>query len=324
MTGANSGIGLETSVLLARAGATVVLGCRDPSRGEAAVARVSERAGGARVSLLHLDLADLSSVRAAAGSVGELDILVNNAGVMAVRRGTTADGFETQLGVDHLGHFALTGLLLRSLLARPGARVVTVSSLFASLGRLRAEDFYGQRRYLRWLAYGGAKLANLLFAAELDRRARAAGADLVSVAAHPGYASTSLLANGVLKDGPRWLAGLVDGVAGRMGQPADLGALPTVYAACVPGVAGGQYFGPGGPFQLRGHPRPASPPLAARDRALASRVWDASVRATGVSFAELSPPRLRPEGVAAEGRRQGPADRPRPANPGRGARPTSG
>ena len=292
VTGANSGIGLETVVLLARAGAAVHLACRSPERGAAAMAGCAGRVPGSDLSLLRLDLADLGQVREAAAEFVALalplDILVNNAGVMAVPEGTTVDGFETHLGVNHLGHFALTGSLLPALLARPGSRVVTVSSLFARIGRPRAANLRGERRYSRWLAYASAKLANLHFATELDRRAEGAGTTLVSVGAHPGLTNTELMANGPLAAGPNWRRGLVVGTNGLVSQPADLGALPSVYAACAPGVHGGDYIGPDGFGQLRGNPRHVRLPRPALDVNAARALWDASVDATGVDYGDFA------------------------------------
>src|SRR3954451_12678805 len=191
VTGANSGIGFHAARELAAHGADVTLAVRDVARGEAASARMT-----GTVAVERLDLADLASVRAfAARFEGPLDLLVNNAGVMAPPLRRTADGFELQLGTNHLGHFALTGVLLGALRARPGARVVTVSSNAHKAGRIDFDDLQGERRYRRWRAYGQSKLANLLFMFELDRRARDAGLDLVSVAAHPGYAATNLQFN---------------------------------------------------------------------------------------------------------------------------------
>ena len=200
VTGANSGLGFESALALTRAGAEVVLACRDQTKGAEAADRITGLVPSATVSLVPLDLSDLSSVRAFAAVIGEryagLDILLNNAGVMAIPRRETADGFEMQFGTNHLGHFALTGLLLDSLLARPGARVVTVSSAVAQVGRIRFDDLQGTAKYGKWSAYSQSKLANQLFTLELDRRASRAGLDLVSVAAHPGYAATNLQAVG--------------------------------------------------------------------------------------------------------------------------------
>ncbi len=196
VTGANRGLGFHTALELARAGAEVVLACRDTTAGQVAATRSRRERSDAHVELLALDLADLRAVRAAAKELserrGRLDLLVNNAGVMALPSRRTADGFEMQLGTNHLGHFALTGLVLGMLLAAPAPRVVTVSSGAHRMGRINWDDLQGERRYGRWAAYGQSKLANLLFAFELQRRASRAGLALRSVAAHPGWAGTDL------------------------------------------------------------------------------------------------------------------------------------
>src|SRR4051794_31222526 len=194
VTGANSGLGLQIALGLARHGAQVTMAVRDTAKGDEAAARIRDEAPDAEVAVARLDLAELASVRDfAAGWSGGLDLLVNNAGVMALPRRTTKDGFEMHIGTNHLGHFALTGLLLPALLERPGARVVTMSSGAHMYGRIRFGNLQGERHYQRWLAYGQSKLANLLFAFELARRAALADRDLTSVAAHPGYAATNLL-----------------------------------------------------------------------------------------------------------------------------------
>ncbi len=282
VTGANSGLGLITSRELARAGARVMLACRSADRGERALAQIRQQAPGAEVELSLLDLSDLSSVRAFAGRVAAdhegLDLLVNNAGVMAPPRRLTADGFESQFGTNHLGHFALTGLLLPRLLARPEPRVVTVSSQAHRIGRIRFDDLQGERRYDRWLAYGQSKLANLLFAFELERRAAAAGSALRSVAAHPGYSATNLQSSG-----PRG----IDKWASQLGnlvyaQSAERGALPTLYAATVRDLPGGSYVGPDGFMQGRGHPRIVQAARHAYDADAARRLWEVSEELTGV------------------------------------------
>jgi NAD(P)-dependent dehydrogenase (short-subunit alcohol dehydrogenase family) len=271
VTGANSGLGLVTARALARKGATVVLACRNLDKGRAALAEV-----GGDATLEQLDLASLASVRAfAAARTEPVDLLVNNAGIMAPPEGKTADGFESQLGTNHLGHFALTGLLLDRLLAGDAPRVVTLSSVMHRYGRLKPT-----RRYHRWRAYSDSKLANLLFARELDRRARAAGAPLVSVAAHPGWAATHLqTASPPLID----RAALT--VMNRLlAQSADAGALPVLYAATT-GVPGGTYSGPDGFNELRGSPQLVGMSARARDDAAAQRLWEESERLTGVTYA---------------------------------------
>ncbi|HWE63970.1 MAG TPA: oxidoreductase, partial [Chloroflexota bacterium] len=238
ITGANSGLGFHAALQLAQHGAGVVLACRDTGKAERAAAQIRSAAPGANVEVAELDLASLASVRhfatTFAGTRPGLDLLVNNAGVMALPYRRTADGFEMQLGTNHLGHFALTGLLLPSLLRRPGARVVTVSSNAAASGHMHFDDLQGEHGYKPWSAYGQSKLANLLFMRQLDRLLRARGLDLVSVGAHPGYAATNLQGTGPRMGGRRGM-GIVMALANRLfAQPASRGALPELYAATAP------------------------------------------------------------------------------------------
>ncbi|WP_447006310.1 oxidoreductase [Saccharothrix isguenensis] len=286
VTGANSGLGLRTAEVLADRGAHVVLACRSAERGRWALERVL--ATGGKAELVSLDLADLSSVRAAAALVRErtgdaLDVLVNNAGLMAVPLGRTADGFERQFGTNHLGHAALTWLLMPALRTRPGARVVTVSSLVHNIGRIDlADPNYEVRRYTAWGAYGQSKLANLLFARELDRRTRAAGVDVTSVAAHPGVSATELSTNtAAAYRNPLYRLGLK--ISDRLAQPAEVGALPQLYAATSPKVEPGGYYGPDGFRETGGHPAPAASTKAARDDLAAARLWDLTAKLTGVA-----------------------------------------
>ncbi|HEY6745560.1 MAG TPA: oxidoreductase [Mycobacteriales bacterium] len=290
VTGANSGIGFRAAVELARHGATVTLAARDPGRGADALRRLRAEVPGADAELASLDLADLASVRAfAAAWEPGLDLLVNNAGVMAPPLRRTADGFESQFGTNHLGHFALTGLLLPRLLDRPGARVVTVTSGAHRAGRMNFANLNGESGYRKWPAYAQSKLANLLFTLELQRRADAAGADLRSVAAHPGYAATNLQTTG-----PR-LAGNKVGERGAalvtrlIGQPDSQGALPTLRAATDPAVRGGEVFGPGGFLELRGAPEQVAVSRRARDRFAAERLWTISEDRTGVTYPAFTP-----------------------------------
>jgi NAD(P)-dependent dehydrogenase (short-subunit alcohol dehydrogenase family) len=282
VTGANSGLGLVTARELARAGAAVVMACRNESKGEEALRRVRQSAPGAEVALEQLDLAALDSVRAFAERVKErydgVDLLINNAGVMAPPRRETADGFELQFGTNHLGHFALTGLLLPELEGREDARVVTLSSGAHKGGRIAFDNLGGDRRYFRWRAYAQSKLANLLFALELDRRLRAAGSAVKSLAAHPGYSATNLQSSGP----PRVDALLMAPVNRFYAQSDEMGALPTLYAATVPGLEGGAYIGPDGLGEMRGYPTRVSPNGTARDEALARRLWTVSEQLTGV------------------------------------------
>ncbi|GAA2207984.1 SDR family NAD(P)-dependent oxidoreductase [Nonomuraea monospora] len=269
VTGANSGIGLPTALELARHGAHVVVAARDPAKGAEAVRRIRRAAPDARVELGQLDLADLASVRSFAAGVREVDLLVNNAGVGLTPKGLTKDGFETQFGTNHLGHFALTGLLLPLLAARPGARVVTVTSDAHAAGRIDFDDLGLERGYGRMAAYARSKLANLLFALELQRRADRAGVDLKSVATHPGTTATNIVKVGPLQPLVRLL----------LKAPAA-GAVPSLYAATSPDVRGGEYFGP--------KARLLRPARAAQSEELAARLWEVSAELTGVRFEQLT------------------------------------
>jgi NAD(P)-dependent dehydrogenase (short-subunit alcohol dehydrogenase family) len=294
VTGANSGLGLQIALELARHNARVVLACRDTRKGDDAVAVIRESAPAAEIEVARLDLADLESVRGFADWYREhhegLDLLVNNAGVMALPRRTTKDGFEMQLGTNHLGHFALTGLLLPALLERPGARVVTMSSGAHAMGRIAFNNLQGERRYQRWLAYGQSKLANLLFAFELGRRAALAELDLTSVGAHPGYAATNLQ----LQAGRMENSGLKQRtwklLNGLLAQSDVQGALPALYAATMPDVTGGEYFGPDGRSGARGYPTRAHATKGARDPDTARRLWTISEELTGVTYERLGQP----------------------------------
>jgi len=282
VTGANSGLGLVTARELARHGARVVLACRNRERGEAALKEVTEAASGPAPELEELDLADLSSVRSFADRLAaggeELDLLINNAGVMAPPRRRTVDGFELQFGTNHLGHFALTKLLLPLMEGREDARVVTLSSTAHRMGRIAFDNLNGDRRYFRWNAYGQSKLANLLFALELDRRLRARGSTVKSLAAHPGYATTNLQ-SAAAPAFDRVVMKMTDAVVGQSGE---MGALPVLYAATEPGLEGGTYAGPDGIGEQRGHPKIVDPNRAARDEGSARRLWDVSEELTGV------------------------------------------
>jgi NAD(P)-dependent dehydrogenase (short-subunit alcohol dehydrogenase family) len=284
VTGANSGIGLPAARDLAGAGARVVLACRNVDKGAAARREIEAAVPDAAVEVGELDLGSLDSVRAFAERFSadhdRLDLLINNAGVMAPPRGETSDGFELQFGTNHLGHFALTGLLIGAMEGRADARVVTVTSSAHWYGRINFDNLHGERRYSRWLAYGQSKLANILFALELDRRLRAAASAIRSLAAHPGYAATKLQSTG-----PPALESVVFAVSNRVfAQSADMGALPTLYAATYPGLEGGTLVGPGGIAEQRGHPKPVKPRGVAHDEALAQRLWEVSEELTGVRF----------------------------------------
>ena len=285
VTGANSGLGLEVARELARHGAAVVLACRNLDKGRLALEEVRRTATGPPPRLARLDLADLHSVADFATAcdeshAGGLDVLVNNAGIMAAPRRVTADGFEAQLGTNHLGHFALSARLMPALLRSRASRVVTVSSVAHRMGGIDFDDLHGARRYRRWRAYGQSKLANLLFALELDRRARAAGAPLTSVAAHPGYAATNLQTS----HPPAHEALAMRLLNPLIAQSAAMGALPVLFAATVDDLPGGTFIGPDGPGEMRGHPRPVSPSRRAEDAETARRLWEVSEELTGVAF----------------------------------------
>jgi NAD(P)-dependent dehydrogenase (short-subunit alcohol dehydrogenase family) len=284
VTGANTGIGFETAKVLAARGAAVVLAVRDADKGKRAVDRITAATPDADVTVQHLDLTSLDSVRAAAGQLRDrlprIDLLINNAGVMYTPKSTTRDGFELQLGTNHLGHFALTGLLLDRMLTVEGSRVVTVSSL---AHRIRAaidlDDLQWERRsYSRVGAYGQSKLANLEFAYQLQDRMAGKGST-ISVAAHPGLAATELIRNSTFV-----VRTLVTAFNPLISQPADRGALPTLRAATDPGVRGGEYYGPRGIQELRGYPVRVRSSGPSHDEALQRRLWAASEELTGVTF----------------------------------------
>jgi NAD(P)-dependent dehydrogenase (short-subunit alcohol dehydrogenase family) len=289
VTGVTSGLGEHVAVALARAGAEVVLAGRDPDKLEHTRRLVTQEAPGAAVHPLELDLADLSSVRRAAeraGALGPLSILVNNAGVMGTPYERTADGFELQMGTNHLGHFALTGLLLPRLLASGEGRVVTVSSLMARTVRRVPTDAVHRPRdhYRKWSSYSWSKLANLLFTLELDRRVRERRLTLTSLAAHPGYTATNLVDSGVNRGGRRPDGAILVAFTRLVGQSPEAGAAPVVMAATAPGLRGGTYVGPDGPFELNGSPRIVTMPEPAHDEQMARQLWEASEEATGVRF----------------------------------------
>ncbi|KIZ18425.1 oxidoreductase [Streptomyces natalensis] len=291
VTGANSGLGYVTARELARCGARVVLACRNEARGGAALDRLRSEVPTAEVEFRPLDLADLSSVRDFAAGLDtfdgdRLDLLINNAGVMALPYRTTADGFEMQFGTNHLGHFALTGLLLPKLLATPGARVVTVSSMLHALSDIDLDDLNSERSYRRWIAYARSKSANLLFTHELSRRLAAAGSQVVAAAAHPGYAATNLQAAGARMEG-RTSAERAIAIGNRLiGQSPDGGALGTLCAATAPHMRPDSFVGPRS--GLRGAPAPCFRAPWTKKDAAGERLWTASEEFTGVRF-DFSP-----------------------------------
>ncbi len=282
VTGANSGLGLVTARELARAGASVVLACRNIQKGEEAAAEIGVAVPGAQLQVAELDLSSLASVRgfASALEVGELALLINNAGIMMTPQQQTADGFELQFGTNHLGHFALTGLLLERLGRAEAGRVVTLSSLEHKSGHVDFDDLQLVHGYAPRKAYRQSKLANAVFGLELDRRLRAAGSPVVSVLAHPGYSDTNLQSTGPTGIMKAFLA-----VGNRMlAQSAEQGALPTLYAATAPDVEGGEYYGPDGFREARGRPTQVKVIAEGRDPAVGGRLWQVSEELTGVEY----------------------------------------
>jgi NAD(P)-dependent dehydrogenase (short-subunit alcohol dehydrogenase family) len=297
ITGANSGIGYEATRALARAGGHVVLACRNLDKGAAARSSIMAETPSASVEVLELDLADLASVRDFAALIrareSKLHALINNAGVMAISRQLTADGFEMQLGVNHLGHFALTGLLLDRLLATPGARIVNVSSQAHKMGRMRWDDLDGAHTYGRWAAYGQSKLANLLFTFELARRLSELRLDARAVACHPGYAATNLQFVAPDQDGSRFGRKLMELGNALIAQSAEAGAMPTLYAAVSPDAQSGDFIGPGGFMGRAGFPGKLRAMRAAYDPVAMQKLWEISVERTSVDFAAVAPPGSR-------------------------------
>lgn len=282
VTGANSGLGYDTAAALAAKGAQVVLAVRNLDKGNEAVDRIRNSTPNAAVSLTELDLSSLDSIRRAADELRaahpRIDLLINNAGVMYVpNRETTKDGFEMQFGTNHLGHFALTGLLLENLLQVGGSRVVTVSSVgHRILARIRFEDPHFETGYNRVRAYGQSKLANLLFTYELQRRLAAKGSSTIAAAAHPGLSDTELM---------RYVPAFIPDVVWKVvAQPAEKGALPTLRAATDPGVQGGQYYGPDGIGEVTGNPKLVASSAQSHDQDIQHRLWTMSEELTGITY----------------------------------------
>jgi NAD(P)-dependent dehydrogenase (short-subunit alcohol dehydrogenase family) len=292
VTGANSGLGLETALVLASRGADITIAVRDVAKGRAAADFVRAQSPGATVEVGRLDLADLASIDEFAWLWREahpdgLDVLINNAGVMAIPRRLSVDGYEMQLATNHLGHFALTGRLLDAL--RPDGRVITVSSQAHRMGSIDFDDLMGEKRYGAWRAYGQSKLANLLFMRELADRLAAVGSSVLSVAAHPGFASTNLQAVAPTMQGRDWQVKVMDVVNKVLAQSAAMGALPTLFAATSPDVRSGDYVGPDGFGEQRGHPRLVGMAKSARDREAAQRLWGVSENLTGIHYLDVTP-----------------------------------
>jgi NAD(P)-dependent dehydrogenase (short-subunit alcohol dehydrogenase family) len=289
VTGANSGIGFEAAKEFARKGARTILACRNEERARDALDQIQAEVPQAAAEILLIDLASMASVREFADRFREnhdrLHVLVNNAGIMMPAYGTTEDGFERQFGINHLGHFALTGLLMDRLLGTSGSRVVSISSMVHYIGTIDFDNLMVKegKGYSASRAYGRSKLANLLFTYELQRRYEATGADAIAVAAHPGSAKTNL--NRHIFD--RWYLKPFRSLGGLFGQSAAMGALPTLRAATDPGVEGGQYFGPSGFMQQSGHPVVVQSSAASHDEAVARHLWQVSEELTGVRYTQL-------------------------------------
>ncbi|MBK8254800.1 MAG: SDR family oxidoreductase [Polyangiaceae bacterium] len=288
VTGANSGIGLAAARALALAGGEVVFACRNLTSAAEAVESVRREKPNAQVSAQSLNLASLASVQdfaqQFAAKYSQLDILINNAGVMALPFGKTADGFEMQVGTNHFGHFALTGRLLPQLQKSPSARVVTVSSRTHEMGSIDFDNLQSEKGYQKWAAYSRSKLMNLLFAYELDRRLRTHRVNIQSIACHPGYAATNLQTAGPRQKGSTFFVGVWTQLNNMFAQTSENGALPTLFAAASPSAEGGDYIGPGGPFELWGAPKKVRSTARSRDANLAAQLWEVSESLTGVTY----------------------------------------
>ncbi len=287
VTGANSGIGLEAVEVLAGKGARVVMACRSADKAKGAADRVKKKHPSSLLDVRSLDLASLASIRAFAEGVTKdhpvIDVLVNNAGIMAIPRTLTADGFEMQIGTNHLGHFALTGLLLPALARATSARIVTVSSAVHQGGRIQFDDLMGERSYDKWSAYMQSKLANMLFMYELDRRLPTAHASVASLSCHPGYAATNLQSVGPKME-RSWTGAIFDTGNAIVAQSAASGALPTLRAATDPAARSGEYYGPRGPLGLWGAPVLNKTASRSRDESVARQLWERSMELTGVRY----------------------------------------
>jgi NAD(P)-dependent dehydrogenase (short-subunit alcohol dehydrogenase family) len=292
VTGANSGIGYHTALELARKGASVTMACRNPAKAQDALNRLKAEIPGAKADLAALDLSDLKSVRAFgaeyAAKGAALDILVNNAGIMApLTRKTSPDGFEIQMATNHLGHFLLTSLLLASLKRAPAPRVVTVASIAHRGGKIDFDDLMSERRYIPWSSYSRTKLANLLFAFEFQRRLEKAGSKLISVAAHPGVARTRIVENGLGGGKSTVLTRVIGAFAPLYSHSEEQGALPSLYAAGMPDVVPGAYYGPDGFREMTGFPVRVDSTPRSKDAAVAARLWEVSEKLTGADYAGL-------------------------------------
>ncbi|MEM7132958.1 MAG: oxidoreductase [Chloroflexota bacterium] len=288
ITGANSGLGLESTKALAAKGAAVVMACRNATKAESAKADVLRAVPNAALDVMTLNNASLESVKSFAdafkATYDRLDLLLNNAGVMAIPRTETADGFEMQLGVNHLGHFALTGLLLDLITSTSGARVHSTSSSAAFNGEINFDDLMGEKNYGRWTAYGQSKLANAVFATELDRRLKAAGHDTIANSSHPGLVMTNLQANSLDQSGAPFMERVLYGTLGNLiAQDVSMGVLPQLMASTAPDAKGGVFYGPK-TFRLRGYPAEQKCNDALNDATVLKRFWEVSEELTGIPY----------------------------------------
>lgn len=278
VTGANSGLGYETARALAAKGAEVIMACRNLEKGNAASTQIQNENPNAKLVLMQLDLGSLASVRSFVNEVrtkyDHIDLLINNAGIMVPPYGKTVDGFETQFGVNHLGHFALTSLLLDLVLNTKNSRIVNVSSQAHTMGKINFDDLQSEKRYVSWLAYGQSKIANLYFTYELQRKLSAAGKATICLAAHPGYAATNLQGN----------SGIFNWMNSFMAQSQEMGALPSLFAATSPEVNGADFIGPHALGGWRGYPVKVKSNKLSYDEAIAARLWDVSEELTGIKF----------------------------------------
>ncbi|NOK62429.1 MAG: SDR family NAD(P)-dependent oxidoreductase [Chloroflexi bacterium AL-W] len=291
ITGANSGLGYETALALAGKGAQVIMACRSLAKGNEARQHVRAQFPDASVEVMQLDLGSLTSVRQFAKTFTDrynrLDMLINNAGIMAPPRQETVDGFEAQFGINHLGHFALTGLLIETITQTPASRIVNISSSAQYMGKINFNDLQHTRSYSRYLVYSQSKLANVLFTFELQRRLEQAGFDTISVVTHPGFSSTHLQINTANATGSKLERFTYGVMMPSVAQSQAQGALPQLYAATVPGVKGGEHFGPDGFLQMRGYPTRHRAARAAYNEADAKKLWEVSERLTGVEYTIL-------------------------------------
>ncbi len=290
VTGANSGLGYETTKALTGAGATVIMACRNVEKGEAAMKRMEKDLAWSDLTVLQLDLASLESIRSFSELVMDreekIDILVNNAGLMALPYRQTVDGFEMQFGVNHLGHFALTGLLFPMLNEGEEARIVNVSSMAHRFGTMNFSDLQSIEHYKKWKAYGQSKLANLLFTCELNKRIKVHGGNVIALSAHPGYAATELVFKGPELENNKSLQRILNLGNRIVGQPAWMGALPSLFAATAPEAEQGAYYGPGGLLGIRGYPVKSRPKAGLVNDADARRLWEESMKLTSVYWLE--------------------------------------